>query len=42
LELVEFLADLRQDLSRAQKQAAAQAQAAVAAGSEVLWMGWKK
>lgn len=39
LELVEFLADLRQDLSRAQAQAAALAQAAAAAGNEVLWLG---
>jgi hypothetical protein len=39
LELVEFLADLRQDLSQAQQQAASQAQKALAAGNEVLWMG---
>jgi hypothetical protein len=39
LGLVEFLADLRQDLSRAQQQAVAQAEAATAARNEVLWLG---
>jgi Trypsin-co-occurring domain 2 len=39
LGLVEFLADLRHDLSRAQQQAAAQAQAAATAGNEALWLG---
>lgn len=39
LGLVEFLADLRQDLGLAQAQAAAQAREAAAAGRDPLWLG---
>jgi hypothetical protein len=39
LGLVEFLADLRQDLALAQEQAATRALAATAAGRESLWLG---